>query len=707
LTHQLKKPRSLATLLSIAALGARRYELIRQAARWVLLNTAIAAGYFLLSKLGLALALPPDYVSPIWPAAGLAFAAVLTWGGQRVWLGIFLGSILVNLTVGATLHVGAIWLSSGLATGSTLQAIIGAAWLRSLIPDLKINRPDRVLLFSMVCVLSCLIAATIGNASLYLSGAISLGQLPKSFLTWWIGDVFGLQIFAPMILLVLAPVSIWKRYRLSVGVPLFFTISMCGAIYLFVKDADERQLTRDFLTTTDPFRYEMQSLDRIYAQTLQQLAMSYEARDTLPGPEFITIADDLRRKLPAFRLISWAPVLNAADQAHYAQIAARAGSQATTIRRPVGFAASPDGLAAPVTLMTPMAGNEAALGLDLFGEGARAAAVREALNTGMLAVTPPLHLAQDPGGPGGVLVAVPISTSGGARGVITAIVDLRLIDKLLSGIHGIEWELRQINQQGEMTVWQNKKFVPPHFDSESYLDHAGVYTQQRVQLGKSEWRVILFLPHAELVHSADNISLLTSFLALFSCTIFANLALIIGSYREQQDDLIRSLAYVDGLTDVANRRAFDDAFSKAWLHCQSNNLPLGLIIIDIDHFKSYNDRYGHLAGDTCLRAVAATIKNQFADPDGLVARYGGEEFACLMPACNLHQVRAKAEALRAAVMSLGLSHVGSSTSTVVTISLGVASVTPNKTMTQDHLIAIADAQLYRAKSSGRNQVCAG
>jgi len=90
-----------------------------------------------------------------------------------------------------------------------------------------------------------------------------------------------------------------------------------------------------------------------------------------------------------------------------------------------------------------------------------------------------------------------------------------------------------------------------------------------------------------------------------------------------------------------------------------------------------------------------------------VARYGGEEFACLMPACNLHQVRAKAEALRAAVMSLGLSHVGSSTSTVVTISLGVASVTPNKTMTQDHLIAIADAQLYRAKSSGRNQVCAG
>jgi len=673
----------------------------------MLLNLVLASCYFLLGKLSLALALPPDYVSPIWPAAGMAFAAALTWGNKRVWPGIFLGALIVNSTIGTAFHLNAAVPAFGIAVGSTLQATIGAAWLRALIPDLKINRPDRVLLFSMVCILSCLVAATIGNACLFLDGVIGLKQLPKSFLTWWVGDIFGLQIFTPVILLVLAPISIWKRYRLSVGVPLFFTLSLCGAIYLFVKDADERQLTRDFVTTSDPFRYEMESLDRIYAQALSQLAMSYQARNTLPGPEFLTIADDLRKKLPAFRVISWAPVLDAAGQTHYAQLARQAGSPSTTILRPPGFVASTDGLAAPVMLITPLAGNERALGLDLLGEGARSVTVREALNTGKLAVTTPLHLAQDPDGPGGILVAVPINTSNGSRGVLTAIIDLRLIDKLLATIPGVRWELRQIARQGEYTVWQSKPFATPRFDSESYLDRAGVYTQQRVQLGKSEWRVILFLPHAELIREVDNLSLLALFLALFSCTIFANLAMIIGSYREQQDDLIRSLAYVDGLTDVANRRAFDDAYAKAWRRCQRNGSPLGLIIIDIDNFKSYNDHYGHQAGDACLRAVATAIKTPFARPYDLVARYGGEEFACLMPECDLNGVRAKAEELRAAVMTLGLPHIGSATSEVLTISLGVASIIPQIKQSQDQLIALADAHLYIAKASGRNQVCAG
>jgi len=707
LTDKPKQLQSLSTVADSIAFDIRRRDSTRQAVRWILLNLALATGYFLLGKLSLALALPPDYVSPIWPAAGMAFAAALTWGNKRVWPGIFLGSLIVNSTIGATFHIGAIVPACGIAIGTTLQAAIGAAWLRKLIPDLKINRPDRVLLFSMVCILSCLIAATIGNACLFLNGAIGLKQLPKSFFTWWVGDIFGLQIFTPVILLVLAPISIWKRYRLSVGVPLFFTISLCGAIYLFVKDADERQLTRDFVTTTDPFRYEMQSLDRIYAQTLLQLAMSYQARDTLPGPEFLIIADDLRKKLPAFRELSWAPVLDAAGQARYAQSARQAGSRSTTILRPPGFAASADGLAAPVMLITPLGGNERAVGLDLLGEGARSVTVREALNTGKLAVSAPLHLAQDPDGPGGILVAVPIIKSDGSRGVLTAIIDLRLIDKLLTTIPGVLWELRQISQSGESTVWQSKKFAAPRFDTESYLDRAGVYTQQRVQLGKSEWRVILFLPHAELVREVDNISLLALFLALFSCTIFANLAMIIGSYREQQDDLIRSLAYLDGLTDLANRRAFDDAYSQAWRRCQRNHLPLGLIMIDIDNFKSYNDHYGHQAGDACLRAVAATIKAPFARAYDLVARYGGEEFACLMPECDLQGVRAKAEELRAAVMALGLPHIGSATGDVVTISLGVASMIPQSLQHRDQLIALADAHLYIAKASGRNQVCSG
>lgn len=170
-----------------------------------------------------------------------------------------------------------------------------------------------------------------------------------------------------------------------------------------------------------------------------------------------------------------------------------------------------------------------------------------------------------------------------------------------------------------------------------------------------------------------------------------------------QGDMLRSLAFIDGLTGVANRRRFDESLQAEWRRCRRSETPVALLMIDIDHFKRYNDHYGHQAGDACLQAVAATLKQRFSRSHDLVARYGGEEFTCLMPECNFVAGLAKAEELRAAVVALGIPHADSPTANVVTLSIGIGARYPSAAESPESLLAAADAALYIAKSEGRNR----
>lgn len=175
-----------------------------------------------------------------------------------------------------------------------------------------------------------------------------------------------------------------------------------------------------------------------------------------------------------------------------------------------------------------------------------------------------------------------------------------------------------------------------------------------------------------------------------------------------QSDLLRSLAFIDGLTGVANRRRFDECLQTEWRSCRRRQTPLALIMIDIDHFKRYNDTYGHQTGDACLQAVAALLRESFGRSHDLVARYGGEEFVCLLPDCDADGALAKAETLRQAVERQQLEHADSPSAAVVTISLGVAACRPaaedQPEATPEALLLAADAALYAAKRDGRNRV---
>ena len=173
---------------------------------------------------------------------------------------------------------------------------------------------------------------------------------------------------------------------------------------------------------------------------------------------------------------------------------------------------------------------------------------------------------------------------------------------------------------------------------------------------------------------------------------------------KRKSDLLEELVRIDGLTEIANRRGFDEALEREWRRCERQNAPLSLVMIDIDHFKAFNDTYGHAQGDNCLIRVARCIAQALNRPGDLAARYGGEEMAVLLPETPLEAASVMAETIRAEVEALAIANEGAGGTGRLTISLGAASMVPAGA-DATALVRQADAALYRAKAQGRNRVC--
>lgn len=169
-------------------------------------------------------------------------------------------------------------------------------------------------------------------------------------------------------------------------------------------------------------------------------------------------------------------------------------------------------------------------------------------------------------------------------------------------------------------------------------------------------------------------------------------------------ELWKQLSIMDGLTGISNRRYFDETFQREWDRSARSSTPLSLILFDIDCFKAYNDTYGHLSGDDCLKQVAQTVKETIRRPGDLVCRYGGEEFAVILPETNEDGAGKVAEKIRSAVEEMRIPHIQSKVSDYVTISVGVATRIPTQTSNMQDIISHADKALYLAKNQGRNNV---
>ncbi|MBL4865193.1 MAG: diguanylate cyclase [Pseudomonadales bacterium] len=173
--------------------------------------------------------------------------------------------------------------------------------------------------------------------------------------------------------------------------------------------------------------------------------------------------------------------------------------------------------------------------------------------------------------------------------------------------------------------------------------------------------------------------------------------------KRHRDALVQ-MARIDGLTGVSNRLGYNDFMDMEWRRACRNNLPISLIMIDIDYFKQYNDSYGHIMGDECLKRVATALASLVRRPGDLVARYGGEEFAAILPDTDRAGVQFIAEKMRKCVESLKIDHCESSVGPHVTVSIGCFSVNPNPGEQPEELASRADKALYSAKKCGRNRV---
>ncbi len=172
------------------------------------------------------------------------------------------------------------------------------------------------------------------------------------------------------------------------------------------------------------------------------------------------------------------------------------------------------------------------------------------------------------------------------------------------------------------------------------------------------------------------------------------------------NSILSRIAELDGLTGIANRRYFDQKLHREMQRALRSGNSISLLMIDIDHFKLYNDNYGHLEGDQCLKQVAQAMVAALRRPGDFLARYGGEEFAAILPGTDIEGAKHIAEAIAASIAKLARPHAFSPVSSLVTISTGIASITPNKGNKESELlIRLADEALYLAKNRGRNRSC--
>lgn len=377
----------------------------------------------------------------------------------------------------------------------------------------------------------------------------------------------------------------------------------------------------------------------------------------------------------------------------------------------------------PVYFIEPLFGNEAALGFDLSSSPARLEALQNSRDRDAPQATASITLVQENEKQKGFLAFLPIYRSQSLtveqrrKNLVGFVLGVyRIGDIFTSSAHNEKLLGLEMTLVDETSLPESEVLYKYHSRAELPANKNFTYRKVLPEILGRKWSLIAS-PTVSYVDSRRQILpqvifgigiVFTLVIALYFKMIAQRTVIIqkrVVKKTKQLNEANRKLKYLsrlDSLTGIANRRHMDEILDKEWFRAIRNRSNISIIFIDIDYFKLYNDNYGHLMGDECLKEVAATLKDIPVRPNDLVSRYGGEEFTLVLPETS--EARTVAEKCRRSVEQLQIPHEFSEVADVVTISIGACTCSPNIGTNPKMIIDLADKALYKAKESGRNRV---
>ncbi|RKZ86579.1 MAG: diguanylate cyclase [Gammaproteobacteria bacterium] len=477
-------------------------------------------------------------------------------------------------------------------------------------------------------------------------------------------------------------------------------------------------------------------VDTQVAAIEKEITLSFEALYTIKGlfdssqevteDEFKHLAADILVRHPNIQALEWIPRIYNNNRSEYESRYQYRHPEFEIIER------GPDGgmIRAkerdeyfPVCFVEPFISNEAAFGFDLASNPKRLEALIESRDTGKLVATASVNLVQDISSQKGFLAFLPVyhefpttiekrySQLFGFALAVFKVEDLINSSLLHTSMQGINLTLVDETSLSHENIYS---FNISKSNNEGPAIH---YQRELKPVGGRVWSISASPSNSYILDRRTSNPLMVFLLGLvFVSFSVAYIYLLLrrsvsieNAVTERTQELndtkkeLERISLQDGLTGVANRRHFDSYLEQEWARSTRDNQPISLIMIDIDQFKLFNDNYGHLSGDRCLKSVAQILDTTIHRPTDLVARYGGEEFAIILP--NTDNVYILAELCRKSVESLLIPHASSNVADHITVSVGFCTLLPEHDTPSDTLIQMADNALYKAKKSGRNTTC--
>jgi len=512
-----------------------------------------------------------------------------------------------------------------------------------------------------------------------------------------------------------------KKFLLLIIVIEVFFSSIFG---MYIYNEESIQIEKKFKKDVEDKLSILNMQLQLNYEALYSVKGLFDASTTVTYPEFKNLTDLILKRHKDIKALEWVPKINHENRDFYEtmikryfptfQITQKDDSTEKMVKRDIAS------YYYPVLYLNPYLNNEQALGFDLTSNHTRFNTLQKAIKTNSLQSTPLITLVQDDKNTKGFITVVPIYKKNTSKnnkpktiyGFVVSVFDIKeLINNALHKTHtdGINFLIYDITEKKDQLIYNSNLTNVVTKNRFKYFETINT-------LDKRVWRVEAN-PTLDYINERRTILptmiILISIGFILGTTLYINM--IIQRNRQIEDKVnqrtkelneanekLKVISRTDPLTKIANRRYFNETIQSEWHRAIREKTNISLMVIDVDYFKLYNDKYGHIQGDKCLKEVAMCLRNSLNRSSDFLARFGGEEFVIILP--NTNDVLKVAKACKDNIEKLQIINEASKISKYVTISVGFTTMQPEITSSLTNFINQADKALYKAKQNGRNTI---